>query len=56
MIVKCLLAIFGLVETGHQPYSPYHLPANIFLIPKVKSVLDGRRFQDIEDVKMNVND
>jgi hypothetical protein len=37
MIVKCLLAISGLVETSHQLYSPYFLPANIFLIPKVKN-------------------
>jgi hypothetical protein len=38
MIVKCLLTIFGLLETSHQTYSPYLLPANIFLIPKVKSI------------------
>jgi hypothetical protein len=42
MIVKCLLAIYGLLETSHQLYSPYHLPANIFLIPKVKIILEGR--------------
>jgi hypothetical protein len=42
MIAKCLLAIFGLVETSHQPYSPYLLPATIFVVPKVKTILEGR--------------
>jgi hypothetical protein len=42
VIVKCLLAIFGLVETSHQLYSPYLLPANIFLIPKLKTILEGK--------------
>jgi hypothetical protein len=34
-----------------QLYLPDLMPADFFLFPKVKTVLKGRRFQDIEDIK-----
>jgi histone-lysine N-methyltransferase SETMAR len=38
----------------HPPYSPDLAPADFCLIPKLKSVLKGTRFSDIEDIKSSV--
>ena len=35
------------------PYSPDLAPCDFFLFPKLKSVLKGRRFQRIDDIKAN---
>jgi len=36
-----------------SPYSPDLVPANFFLFPKLKTILKGRRFQTIEEIKEN---
>jgi transposase len=38
------------------PYSPDLAPNDVWLFPKIKSALKGRRFQDIEDIKKCDND
>jgi len=35
------------------PYSPDLVPANFFMFSKLKSVLKGRRFDTIEEIKTN---
>ena len=35
----------------HPPYSPDLAPCDFFLFPKLKSVLKGNRFEDIDDIK-----
>jgi hypothetical protein len=38
----------------NRPYSPDMLPGNIFIFPKMKNTLKGMRFQDVIDMKKNV--
>jgi hypothetical protein len=38
----------------HPLYSPDLAPADIWLFPELKSVLKGKRFADVEDVKSSV--
>ena len=35
------------------PYSPYLVPADFFLFPKLRSALEGRRFQTVEEIEEN---
>jgi len=35
------------------PYSPDLAPADVFLFPKLKSSLKGRRFQTVEEIEEN---
>jgi len=35
----------------HPPYSPDLAPRNIFLFPKLKMKLKGRRFQTVEEIQ-----
>jgi transposase len=37
----------------HPPYSPDLAPAVLFLFPKLKTTLKGRRFQTIEKIQEN---
>jgi hypothetical protein len=36
----------------HPPYSPDLVPNDLWLFPKIKSVLKKRRFQDTKDIKI----
>jgi hypothetical protein len=38
----------------HPPYSPDLAPADVWLFPELKSVLKGKRFSDVEDIKSSV--
>jgi hypothetical protein len=49
LAVKIFLAKHGVVEIIHSPYSPDLPPADFFLLPKVKTALKEKRFQDVED-------
>jgi hypothetical protein len=42
------------VETSRPPYSPDVASVDIFLLPTVKTILKGKTFQDVEDIKKNV--
>jgi hypothetical protein len=35
----------------HPPYSPDLAPCDFFLFPRMKNVLKGKRFADVEEVK-----
>jgi hypothetical protein len=52
--VKQFLAKQGIPDLNHTSYSPDISPPDFFLFPKIKSTLNGRRFEDTEDIKRNV--
>jgi histone-lysine N-methyltransferase SETMAR len=54
LVVKTFLVKHGVVEISHIPYSPDLAPTDFFHFPEVKSALEGKRFQDVEDIKKNV--
>ena len=37
----------------HPTYSPDLAPSDFFLFPKIKDILKGRRFDDIDDIRSN---
>jgi len=37
----------------HSAYSPDLAPSDFFLFPKIKEILKGRHFDDIDDVRSN---
>jgi hypothetical protein len=37
----------------HQPYSPGLAPCDLFLFPRLKSTLKGKRFQDVAEIQLN---
>jgi hypothetical protein len=51
----CLLSSFwpknGFLKWNIHPYSPDLAPNDFWLFTKIKSALEGRRFQDIKDIK-----
>jgi len=38
----------------HPPYSPYLVPCDFWLLPKLKNALKGQRFADLSDIQRNV--
>jgi histone-lysine N-methyltransferase SETMAR len=49
-----LLAGKGISATDHPPYSPDLASADFWLFPKLMSVLKGKRFSDVENIKSSV--
>jgi hypothetical protein len=47
---RILLAGKGISTMDYPPYSPDLAPADVWLFPKLKSVLKGKRFSDVEDI------
>jgi histone-lysine N-methyltransferase SETMAR len=43
-----------ITEMEHPPCSPDLAPSNFWVFSKIKSVLKGQRFQDIEDIQKHV--
>ena len=37
----------------HPAYSPDLAPNDFFLFPKIKEILNGRHFDDIDDIRIN---
>jgi histone-lysine N-methyltransferase SETMAR len=52
--VSQFLAQKDISAMDHLPYSPDLAPADFWLFPKLKSVMKGKRFSDIEDIKSPV--
>jgi histone-lysine N-methyltransferase SETMAR len=52
--VSQFLAGKGISAMDHPPYSPELAQADFWLFPKLKSVLKGKRFSDVEDIKSSV--
>jgi hypothetical protein len=40
----------------HPPYSPNPAPTDLFLFPKIKEILQGRHFDDIEGIRNNTTE
>jgi hypothetical protein len=49
-----LLAGKDISAMDHLPYSHDLAPADFWLFPKLKRVLRGKHFSDIEDIKSSV--
>ena len=49
--VKQFLTQNSMTELIHSPYSPDLTPCDFFLFPRIKKVLKGKRFADVEEVK-----
>jgi histone-lysine N-methyltransferase SETMAR len=37
----------------HPPYSPHLSPNDFSLFPKIKEILKGRHFDDVDDIRSN---
>ena len=51
--VKEFLATKQMTVLEHPAYSPHLAPIEFFLFPKVKEILKGRHFDDIDDIRGN---
>jgi len=51
--VREFLATKQITVLEHPAYSPDLAPNDFFLFPKVKEILKGRHFDDIDDIKNN---
>jgi len=49
--VKQFLTKNSMTQLPHPPYSPKLSPCYFFLFPRMKKVLKGKRFADVEEVK-----
>jgi hypothetical protein len=47
--VREILASKQITVLEHTPYSSYLAPSDFFLFPKIKEILKGRYFDDIDD-------
>jgi hypothetical protein len=52
--VQPFLASCSVVDISHLPYTPDLVSAGLFLLPKVKTDLKGRRIEDIQHINKNV--
>jgi len=58
-LTRCCQEVSGrkeklITEMKHPPYSTDLAPYDFWLFPEIKSALKGRRFQDIEDIQINM--
>jgi hypothetical protein len=51
--VREFLAGKQITVLEHPPYSPDLGPSDSFLIPKIKEILKGKHFDDIDDIRIN---
>jgi transposase len=51
--VKEFLATKQITVLEHPSYSPDLVPIEFFLFPKIKEILIGRHFHDIDDIRSN---
>jgi transposase len=49
--VRELLASKQITVLEHPPYSPDLAPNDFFMLQKIKEILKGRHFDDIEDIR-----
>jgi hypothetical protein len=49
--VKRFLTRNSMTQLIHPPYSPDLAPCDLFLLPQMKKVLNGKCFADMEEVK-----
>ena len=53
LLIRSYLAKHQTSVVPHPPYSPDLAPSDVFLFPKPKTNLKGRRFQTIEEIQEN---
>jgi len=53
--VREFLATKQITVLEHSAYSPDLAPSDIFLFPKIKEILKGRHFDDIDDIRCNTS-
>ena len=51
--VREFLATKQITVLEHPAYSPDLAPSDFFLFPKIKEILKGRHFDDIDDIRRN---
>ena len=51
--IQVFLAIHGIPVFQQPPYSPDMAPCDFWLFPQLKTVLKGKRFDDIDTIKQN---
>jgi len=51
--VRECLATKQITVLEHPVYSPDLAPSDFFLFPKIKEILKGRHFDDIDDIRRN---
>jgi len=51
--VREFLATNQITVLEHPAYSPDLAPSDFFLFPKIKGILKGRHFDDIDDIRSN---
>ena len=51
--VRKFLATKQITVLEHPAYSPDLVPHAFFLFPKIKEILKGRHFDDIDDIRSN---
>jgi hypothetical protein len=47
------LAKYSIPVVPHPPYSPDLAPCDFFLLPRLKSTLRAKRFQDVAEIQLN---
>lgn len=52
-LAKYNIPVLNLINYSKPPYSPELAPCNFYLFPKVKTTLNGTRYQTIEALKKN---
>ena len=53
MSVREFLATKQITVLEHPAYSPDVAPSDFFLFPKIRKILKGRHFDDIDDIWSN---
>ena len=53
LYVREFLATKQITVLEHPAYSPDLAPSDFFLLPKIKEILKGRHFDDIDDIRSN---
>ena len=51
LLTRRFLTDNNMTVVPHPPYSPHLAPSDIFLFPKLKMKLEGRRFQTLEEIQ-----
>jgi transposase len=55
LAVREFLAKKSIMKLDHPPYSPDLAPCDIWLLPKLKTILKGQRFSDIANIQGHAN-
>jgi transposase len=54
--VRKFLSSKQITVLENPPYSPDLAPSDFFLFPKIKDILKGRHFDDIDEIRSNTTE